>query len=118
MSDWQEVTDPSTGTVYYYNAVTQETSWTNPAAAAAATEGAGSSWQEVVDPTSGDKYYFNPLTQETSWERPAAMDSAATPAPKAYGAPGGPSSPTTPAAQNLLPPRTVSAPLFYELLYF
>ena len=103
MSDWQEVVDPSTGTVYYYNPTTQETSWTNPAAPAAAD----SAWQEITDPSSGDKYYFNSITQETSWDRPASMGTAETPAPKAASAPTGPSPRTPAAGPSLLPARTV-----------
>lgn len=100
-SEWQQYTDAS-GTPYYYNSKTGETSWTNPADAAkggwqqvpdgaggvyyynAATgetswtnpeEGAagGSDWTEMSDAASGSVYYYNNKTGETSWEKPAEM---------------------------------------------
>jgi hypothetical protein len=114
MSDWQQVVDPSSGQTYYYNPVTQETSWDDPNAV---VSDAGAAWQEVVDPTSGEKYYYNSVTQETSWDRPAAMGpaTAAVPTPSKVSAPAAPStaaSPSSPIAavqQNLLPARAVSA---------
>ncbi|CAJ1953390.1 unnamed protein product [Cylindrotheca closterium] len=73
-SDWVETTDPSSGQVYYYNTVTQETSWEDPRAKApdesTSTE---SDWVETEDPSSGKMYYYNKVTHETSWEKPLEL---------------------------------------------
>lgn len=104
MSDWQEVVDPGSGQVYYYNPVTQETSWTNPNADPA------TAWQEVVDASTGATYYYNPITQETSWERPStAPSTAGVPQPSNAVAPSTPSASSLLPTQTLLPPRTVRA---------
>eukprot|EP00526_Cylindrotheca_closterium_P004161 CAMPEP_0113637722 /NCGR_PEP_ID=MMETSP0017_2-20120614/19755_1 /TAXON_ID=2856 /ORGANISM="Cylindrotheca closterium" /LENGTH=4255 /DNA_ID=CAMNT_0000548783 /DNA_START=113 /DNA_END=12880 /DNA_ORIENTATION=+ /assembly_acc=CAM_ASM_000147 len=98
-ADWEEVTDPTSGDIYYYNPVTNETSWERPGAepaiddsgevepsaseevkpeesavkeAAEETAGLPADWEEVTDPNTGDIYYYNPITNETSWERPGA----------------------------------------------
>lgn len=78
--NWVETYDPSSGQPYYYNSVTQETSWEKPLAtassAAPVANGTDTStalpdgWTEHVDPSSGHPYYYNTNTQETSWERP------------------------------------------------
>jgi hypothetical protein len=71
---WTETMDPSSGQSYYYNAITQETSWEKPQPvieAAALPEG----WSEVMDPSTGRPYFYNSQTQDTSWERPVASAS-------------------------------------------
>lgn len=108
MSDWTEVVDPSSGSTYYYNTVTQETSWTNPNAPA---EDASAGWTEVTDPSSGAKYYYNTITQETSWDQPAGLATAAVPAPVQSAAPVAPTaaakSVAAAPAVALLPARAV-----------
>jgi len=69
-SDWQEVTDPGTGRVYFYNTATQETSWTDPRKMSVCGDDGASDWQEVTDPASGRVYFYNTATKETSWEDP------------------------------------------------
>ena len=80
--NWLETVDPSSGQVYYYNSVTNETSWERPGGAPAAaapvaanTETLLENWVETVDPTSGQPYYYNTVTHETSWEKPLVATS-------------------------------------------
>eukprot|EP00977_Amphora_coffeiformis_P009845 scaffold2257_cov169-Amphora_coffeaeformis.AAC.23 len=98
--EWTEVTDSTTGDVFYFNERSGETRWdrpnysTNPdeqvmprasesdntgiADSADVPEGEAGvvhsdlpdGWEEVVDPDGGDVYYFNETTGETSWEPP------------------------------------------------
>jgi len=70
-SDWVETTDPSSGQVYYYNTLTQETSWEDPRPQA--SESSLSDWIETEDPSSGKVYYYNKVTHETSWEKPSEL---------------------------------------------
>eukprot|EP00538_Stauroneis_constricta_P000509 CAMPEP_0119553754 /NCGR_PEP_ID=MMETSP1352-20130426/6427_1 /TAXON_ID=265584 /ORGANISM="Stauroneis constricta, Strain CCMP1120" /LENGTH=984 /DNA_ID=CAMNT_0007600219 /DNA_START=188 /DNA_END=3142 /DNA_ORIENTATION=+ len=85
---WMETQDPSSGATYYFNSVTNETSWERPAATPSAATNAQDSaapqeqeqapapaqqeWMETQDPATGNTYYFNTVTNETSWERPAS----------------------------------------------
>ncbi|KAG1711635.1 hypothetical protein DVH05_008882 [Phytophthora capsici] len=81
---WQEVVDPATGDVYYWNESTNETAWERPGSTseqptevkATETKTTGDQsaedWEEVRDPASGDVYFWNRTTNETSWERPVA----------------------------------------------
>lgn len=76
--DWVEAVDPSSGKTYYYNHVTNETSWENPKASVEATTAesdSGNDWEEILDPSSNTIYYYNKVTQETSWEKPAGSSS-------------------------------------------
>jgi hypothetical protein len=68
--DWVETTDPSTGQTYYYNKVTNQTSWEDPKSTTAEIGSTESDWVETPDPTTGKTYYYNEVTQETSWEKP------------------------------------------------
>ncbi len=76
---WMEVTDPSSGTVYYYNQLTGDTSWDAPVSvpqtvvedtAAASNATSQVRWLELVDPASGATYYQHPETYETRWDSP------------------------------------------------
>ena len=73
-NDWVEALDPTSGQMYFYNSVTQETSWERPGASLP------NDWVETTDPTSGQIYYYNSVTQETSWERPTGWTDTADPA--------------------------------------
>jgi hypothetical protein len=112
-SDWQALVDESTGGTYYFNSVTQETSWTNPNL----TADDPAAWQEVADPTSGAVYYYNTVSTETSWEKPAVLggpasasapSSAAAPAALSVAAPAAP--PSFPASAGAHSPRKVCVP--------
>ncbi|RLN88634.1 hypothetical protein BBJ28_00014996 [Nothophytophthora sp. Chile5] len=75
---WTECTDDSSGTTYYLNQLTGETSWikpiesSSPLVVAGETAATGSStpipshW-EVAHDDNGRMYYYNPMTGETSW---------------------------------------------------
>lgn len=78
MENWTAVTDESSGQTYYFNTVTNETSWDVPieyldlsAPAESVTETAVSQWEVVYDEASDSSYYYNATTGETSWEQPA-----------------------------------------------
>lgn len=66
MGNWQEVQDDQ-GRVYYYNSVTQETSWENPEALLSLA------WKEYKT-DDGKEYYYNETTGETTWERPVDFE--------------------------------------------
>ena len=70
-TDWQECYDDQ-GNLYYYNAVTNETSWEKPADL---LSGGATDWQECYD-EQGNLYYYNAVTNETSWEKPASSGPA------------------------------------------
>lgn len=59
-TEWEELTDEQ-GNTYYYNSVTQETTWTKP--------GSSGDWL-VYTTDDGREYYYNEKTQETTWEKP------------------------------------------------
>ncbi|KAL3941593.1 MAG: hypothetical protein SGBAC_004067 [Bacillariaceae sp.] len=77
-ADWVETTDPSTGQIYYYNTVNQETSWEDPRAKAPESTSAETDWVETEDQSSGKIYYYNKVTHETSWEKPVELVTPAT----------------------------------------
>lgn len=66
MGNWQEVQDDQ-GRVYYYNSLTQETSWENPEALLSP------SWK-TYKTEDGKEYYYNETTGETTWDRPKELD--------------------------------------------
>lgn len=81
---WEQAADPATGRPYFFNRMTNETSWTPPAAPAPAPGvggygapefvGGGSTlpagWEQTTDPASGRTYFFNRATGATSWTPP------------------------------------------------
>lgn len=77
---WEQVIDSATNKPYYWNRVTNETSWTPPTAPAAASPAGVPSpapsvklpegWETATDPASGKPYYFNRATGATSWTPP------------------------------------------------
>lgn len=66
MSQWLEAKDDQ-GRVYYYNTVTQETSWENPEASAQL-------WK-AYKTDDGKEYYYNETTGETTWDKPSGFQS-------------------------------------------
>ncbi|OQR90129.1 hypothetical protein ACHHYP_05800 [Achlya hypogyna] len=65
IGDWREAMDEG-GNLYYYNTVTNETSWQPPLGWAVT-----SLWETCVD-ASGTVFYYNRATNESSWELPSA----------------------------------------------
>lgn len=78
---WVAVPDPSSGKTYYYNELTNETSWDKPASDVNTSavddlkNAASSAWVEATVEGTGQVYYYNTETGETSWDKPAAMSS-------------------------------------------
>jgi len=69
-SDWEAVKNAE-GQTYYYNRVTNETSWTPPDGFKDPSQSdLPPNWSAVVDESSGKTYYFNAVTNETSWTLP------------------------------------------------
>jgi hypothetical protein len=98
-SDWQTLVDESTGNTYYFNPVTQETSWTNPNL----TANDAAAWQTLVDAGSGATYYYNTVSGETSWDLPAALAASAAAGASPAAAPA--ASAAAPAAVAAAAPR-------------
>lgn len=66
--DWEAIYDEGSQQYYYYNKVTNETSWSNPNESVASSN---SAWEKLFDETSNKYYYYNSTTNETSWDPPA-----------------------------------------------
>lgn len=66
---WQEFVDDD-GSKYYFNELSQTTSWSKPlkAASAGASKELPEGWEEVEQ--DGDVYYYNSKTRTTSWTKP------------------------------------------------
>ena len=79
-SDWVEL-ETDEGKKYYFNEMTEETSWTKPKGSSAtrrqggdgdrkaAAAAAAADWLEL-ETNEGKKYYFNEKTEESSWAKP------------------------------------------------
>ena len=79
-SDWEKLTDEESGSPYWYNATTGESSYEDPnagAAIVATTTDAASVWQEFTDEESGWPYWYNPDTGESVYEDPNGAAPAA-----------------------------------------
>ncbi|KAK6197949.1 uncharacterized protein RJT21DRAFT_122764 [Scheffersomyces amazonensis] len=83
MGDWEKVTDDE-GRVYYFNSVTNETSWDVPEESKTeqvdgtkeSTEiNNGTGWQQYTT-DDGKVYYYNESTGETTWEIPVELAEA------------------------------------------
>jgi len=78
--NWVECT--SDDGIYYYNEITNETSWDFPTGGSGASSSSSSSssslppnWSAVTD-EQGNTYYYNEVTNETSWDFPSSSASA------------------------------------------
>lgn len=75
--EWQEVVDQRTAQTYYWNIVTQRTSWKRP-------EGMlPPDWQALKDINTGKTYYWHVSTNRTSWEPPRDSSASAPDRPGA-----------------------------------
>jgi outer membrane protein assembly factor BamB len=75
VSAWKKAVDAKNGKIYYFNASTGQTSWTQPAdfidtpASSVAALPVPPPWRRVVD-AAGGVYYHNMETNATSWTLP------------------------------------------------
>ena len=117
---WREVTDPATGSNYFYNEATGESAWERPqqqpafvqqqqpslaAQPTPAASDAASPWQECWHEEYQHKYWYNTTTGESVWEPPAEL-AAARPSAAAHAHPTHavrpPQQPTTPGVGGLI----------------
>jgi pre-mRNA-processing factor 40 len=72
---WAIHHDPS-GRLYYFNSVTNQSSWDKPAELMSALERAMgySDWKEFTQKETGKKYYYNKVSKETTWKLPTDFD--------------------------------------------
>lgn len=90
---WTEHKDPDSGGTYYFNKITQASSWTRPEdfvepSLEAIQAAIGPKWTVSKDGGSGLLYYFNKETGQSSWDRPADFVKEAAPAAAAAAATG------------------------------
>jgi hypothetical protein len=80
--EWQELKNEE-GYTYYFNNVTQESSWNKPDCLKTPEELAQGVklWQELTTPE-GHVYYWNSVTNDTVWEKPEDFDAYVKPKPK------------------------------------
>ena len=92
--EWKEVVDKQSGKSYYWNLVTNETSWerptvtttTGPTSASVSSTSSGLQveadlphpWVKKLHPATQQAYYFNPETKQSSSEHPLKRAAAAT----------------------------------------
>lgn len=120
--NWTEHNDPGSGSLYWHNTATGESSWTRPAelqaAAAVASSTAvavqaqaasSSGWTEHRDPGSGKPYWFNPATKESRWTAPPELAAAAPAAPVRTG-PARTGAPAAAPAAVVAPTARTGAP--------
>ena len=66
---WTQLVDENTGSPYYRNTASGETSWVLPAA-----QPLPPGWSEYVDERSGATFWLNAALDQTVWTRPTAGD--------------------------------------------
>lgn len=72
--NWAAVEDPHSSKIYYWNKVTNETSWSLPKQTVAAQDVSDCpyGWKDVVHPATGQKYFIHKDSGEKSWTLPKA----------------------------------------------
>uniref|UniRef100_UPI00398F4301 rho GTPase-activating protein 27-like isoform X2 n=1 Tax=Pristiophorus japonicus TaxID=55135 RepID=UPI00398F4301 len=86
LEQWETHTDQATGQPFYYNVVTEETTWDSPfdssesrepqtpRSRSSSTSNPFGEWESHVDEASGQPYFYNPVTGETTWEPPEQQE--------------------------------------------
>ncbi|KAL4170040.1 hypothetical protein KRP22_010949 [Phytophthora ramorum] len=73
--EWERHADEASGSAYYYNVRTGESSWEVPAGfksprAKESIEKEAPKWREFVDDESGATYYYDEVSGTSRWEKP------------------------------------------------
>ncbi|XP_041029390.1 rho GTPase-activating protein 27-like isoform X1 [Carcharodon carcharias] len=90
LEEWEMHTDQATGQPFYYNVVTEETTWDSPFDSSdkkepqsphsrtSSTSSPFVGWESHLDEVSGQPYYYNPVTGETTWDPPDQQEEETT----------------------------------------
>lgn len=80
---WVEMEDPDSGDKYYFNELTDESSWDRPEADTGGKTTSSSKedsayvlpkgWTVAIDEDSGEEFFYNDDTGESSWDHPSIL---------------------------------------------
>ncbi|KAJ2908474.1 U1 snRNP protein, partial [Coemansia aciculifera] len=104
-TQWVEYTTPN-GRVYYFNSVTQKTTWEKPDELKSESE-RSSVWREYAK--DGRAYWYNTETKKSTWTRPAELGATTTTTSKK--SPAAPVASQPPAASSTAVEATRETPM-------
>ena len=67
---WEERVSRTTGEIYFFNPVTNESTFNKPGEPHSNVHALPAPWEERVSRSTGNVYYFNPDTNESTYDRP------------------------------------------------